>query len=164
MGIDIHIALKHEKEITGLFKKLRKTWRQKPMVKAMEEALDLLQEDARFYAPHWHGDLRDSILTSTEEMGDVEFDGSVYSDSPYAVAQERGVPAGYWMNIDNMTEWVEENWPDSSFSPPGLELAVWLFQHGLDAKLYFERALQNNEMMLAHKYYDALEIVLTSRT
>ena len=68
------------------------------------------------------------------------------------------------MNIDNMTEWVEDKWPDSSFIPPGLELAIWLHANGIEAKWFFEQAIQNNEMRLAHKYYDALEIVLTSRT
>ena len=63
MGIDIQITLKNEKEIRGLFKKLRKVWRQRPMKQAMEEALWILQEDAQFYAPHWHGDLRDSIMS-----------------------------------------------------------------------------------------------------
>jgi hypothetical protein len=163
MGIDIQITLKNDEEIKGLFKKLRKIWTQRPMVQAMDEALEILQEDAKFYAPHWHGDLRDSIMISTSEMGDTEFIGEVFSDSPYAVAQEEGVPAGYWMNMDNMTEWVLDKWGDSSFEPPGFELAIWLHAYGIEAKWFFEQAIQNNEMRLAHKYYKALEIVITSK-
>lgn len=163
MGIDVKITLENEKSLLALFRKLRQVWRQQPMVNAMEESLVALQEDAQLYAPVFHGDLRDSIMTQYEEQGDTELDGSVYSDSPYAAAQERGVPAGFWMNMNNMSEWVETNWGENSFIPPGFELAIWLHQNGIEAKWFFERAIEENEMDLVRKFSKNLGIVITSK-
>ena len=163
MGIDVKITLENEHSILALIRKLRKVWRQRSMVNAMDESLEKLQEDAKLYAPVFRGDLRDSIMTQSQEMGDTELEGSVYSDSPYAPAQERGVPAGYWMNMDNMSEWVEVNWGESSFLPPGFELAIWLHANGIKAKWFFERAIEENEMDIVRKFSKNLEIVITSK-
>jgi len=163
MGIDVKITLENEKSLLALFRKLRQAWRQQPMVDAMEESLEKLQDSAQFYAPVFHGDLRDSIMTQTEDIGDTEINGSVYTDSPYAAAQERGVPAGFWMNMDNMSEWVEANWGESSFLPPGFELAIWLHANGINAKWFFERAIEENEMDLVRKFHKNLGLVITSK-
>ena len=163
MGIDIQITLKDDREIRGVLKRLRKIWKQRPMISAMEESLEILTEAAKLYAPVYNGDLRDSIMSSSVELSDTEYTGSIWSDSPYAVAQEQGVPAGYWMNMDNMTNWVLDKWGESSFEPPGFELAIFLFEHGIEAKWYFERAIQENELDIVRKHFNAVEVVITSR-
>ena len=163
MGIDVQITLTNEKTIMGLFRRLRKIWRQKPMVNAMQDSLETLSEDAKLYVPVYHGDLRDSIMYEAMEIEETEYIGSVWSDSSYAVAQEEGVPAGFWMNMDNMTGWVLDKWGNSSFEPPGFELSIYLFEHGIEAKWYFTRAIDENQEALAHKHLNAVAIVLTSK-
>lgn len=172
MGIDIEVTLQGMKEIKGLFNRLRKWWRQRPSQQAMDEALRILQESARFYAPHWHEDLRDSILTSVEVLTDDTIMGSIYSNSPYAQAQERGVPAGYWMNIDNMEEWVIDRWGfggDTDIGETdyaalgGFGLALWLYENGLNAKWFFRQAVAENEMRIIQLFNEGAEVILNSR-
>jgi len=159
--IEISLYIQGQLELDKIFLKLKKPWSQPEMVQAMSEVVDRLQMDAKFYAPHWHGDLRDSIMT---EISDIEGDqifGTVFTDSPYAVAQEQGVPAGYWMNWENMEEWVIDRWGFGGDVEPGEEdyaamggygLALWLYRYGLHPKRFFEQALENNIMDIVRRF------------
>jgi len=144
-----------DKEVKQLLLKLNRLMSRPEMKQALTESLLLLQSEAMFYAPHWHGDLEESIMSDITDIEDDQMFGTVFTDSPYAVAQERGVPAGYKMNFNNMDAWVEENWGDIGLGAlGGYGLASWLYVHGLIPKHFFEQALEKNQMEIA-EIFDA---------
>ena len=150
------VELLGDEEILKKFEELSEFHKSGRLEEAWERVIELVADAARDLAPEWERTLLSSIEEGEILIDGENVEGEVYTDSPYAAAQERGTDP-YFPNLDNIADWAE----DHDMSPWALALAI--AANGLPERQFMENALTENELEIVELIGQAIGQVLEER-